>query len=176
MMTIIAGSRQGIFQSDVDLAMSQCGWTPTVVLCGKARGADTWGEHWAKKRGIPVDPYPAQWLTCGNSAGPRRNVEMAMNADALVLVWDGRSKGSRHMLSVAKKRGMTVHEHDVFSEQHIRRCSHCRWSKWDGEAQRLACLFPWPWNKPGERSWAMREDRRTRCEKWERAPGADDEK
>jgi hypothetical protein len=56
----------------------------TEVVCGKAEGADTGGEEWAKKAGVPVKPFPADWDRYYNAAGPIRNGEMANYADALI--------------------------------------------------------------------------------------------
>jgi hypothetical protein len=33
---------------------------------------------------------------------------MAQNADALIAVWDGQSPGTKHMIDVAKARGLRV--------------------------------------------------------------------
>lgn len=46
MRTIIAGSR-GLGDAHVRAAMEACGWLPTAVISGKARGADEAGEKWA---------------------------------------------------------------------------------------------------------------------------------
>lgn len=56
----------------------------TSVVSGRARGADRGGETWAKARGVPVDPHPADWDRYDNAAGPIRNTEMAEVADALI--------------------------------------------------------------------------------------------
>lgn len=79
-----------------------------TIICGKARGADTLGERYAKERGYPVRYYPADWNTYGRSAGFIRNEEMAKNADALVAFWDGKSKGTGHMINLAKKHGLKI--------------------------------------------------------------------
>lgn len=79
-----------------------------TVVCGKARGADTLGEQYAKERGFSVRYFPADWDRYGKSAGYRRNTEMAENADALVAFWDGKSLGTRHMIEIAKSRGLKV--------------------------------------------------------------------
>ena len=68
-----------------------------------ARGADTLGEQYAKERGIPIRYFPADWQTLGKSAGYQRNVQMAQYADALVAFWDGRSKGTKHMIDTAQR-------------------------------------------------------------------------
>ena len=79
-----------------------------VIVCGKARGADTLGEQYAKNKGYDVHYFPADWEKFGKSAGYRRNVQMAENADALVAFWDGTSRGTMHMINIAKERGLKV--------------------------------------------------------------------
>lgn len=67
------------------------------VVCGGANGIDTCGEMWAKWQGIPVTYFPANWDKHGKSAGPIRNRDMAKYGDALLLIWDGESRGSAYM-------------------------------------------------------------------------------
>lgn len=78
------------------------------VVCGKARGADYLGERYAKERGYKIRYFPADWDTYGRSAGYRRNVEMANHADALVAFWDGKSHGTKHMIDIAKEKGLDI--------------------------------------------------------------------
>ncbi|MCY7866043.1 SLOG family protein [Bacillus spizizenii] len=83
-----------------------------VIISGKARGADKLGERYAEERGFDVDPYPADWKrqadgSYDKSAGYKRNAEMADNADACVCYWNG-SKGTGHMIDLAKKRGLAL--------------------------------------------------------------------
>ena len=40
----------------------------------------------------------------GKKAGYLRNVDMAEYADALVAFWDGKSKGTGHMIDIVLKR------------------------------------------------------------------------
>lgn len=113
MRTIIAGSRSCSDMRQVRAAMEVCGWRPTVVLSGAARGADRLGECWAAEQGIPCERYPADWDRHGKSAGYRRNVLMASRADALVALWDGSSRGTEHMIEHARQRGLRVHVHHI---------------------------------------------------------------
>lgn len=78
------------------------------IVCGKAHGADTLGERYARERGYSVNDFPANWKTYGKRAGYIRNVEMAQNADALVAFWDGQSRGTAHMIKMAKEYGLLV--------------------------------------------------------------------
>lgn len=103
MRTIIAGSRKNITMADVLDAIKICPWEPTVVISGTAKGVDSFGESWAYANGIPIERYPADWNKYGKRAGYIRNEEMAKNAEALIAVWDGESRGTKHMIDIAKK-------------------------------------------------------------------------
>jgi hypothetical protein len=111
--TIIAGSRDLNSYTLVVRAVEESGIEPTVVLSGGARGIDDQGEKWASRRGIPIERYLAEWKLWGRSAGYRRNVVMAERADALVAVWDGSSRGTKHMIETALSKGLTVYIHDA---------------------------------------------------------------
>lgn len=101
---IVAGSRKATdykgIASILDSLLPPRGSLPIpeAVLCGCANGADLCGEKWAKSRGINVEYFPAKWDEHGKAAGPIRNNEMAHNANALVVFWDGKSRGSADMI------------------------------------------------------------------------------
>ena len=113
MKTIIAGSRDITNYAIVEEAVRASGISVSTVVSGKQRGVDTLGERWAKAHGVEVAPYPAEWKAHGRAAGPIRNRQMADNADALIAVWDGFSPGTKDMIDVAKRRGLTVYVHDA---------------------------------------------------------------
>jgi hypothetical protein len=69
----------------------------THVISGKCRGVDTTGEEFAKNHGIQIIECPAKWKIHGTKAGPIRNREMAQIGDLLLLIWDGKSRGSGGM-------------------------------------------------------------------------------
>lgn len=72
------------------------------LICGMARGADMLGYRWAKERGTNVIRCPANWNLYGKKAGYNRNIEMAMISTHLIAFWDGQSKGTAHMIEIAK--------------------------------------------------------------------------
>lgn len=113
MRTIIAGSRDGTTMKDVSKAISKSHYEITSVVCGMARGADLFGQMWANLKCLPVEEFPANWELHGRSAGYIRNSEMASNADALIAVWDGKSKGTLNMIEVARKKGLEVFIYEV---------------------------------------------------------------
>ena len=91
-----------------------------TVVCGKARGADTLGEQYAKEYGYSVQYFPADWDRYGKAAGYLRNTEMAKNADALAAFWDGMSLGTRHMIEIARSRGLKVRVKHYDKESGVR--------------------------------------------------------
>ena len=106
MKVIIAGSRS---IKDYQRVKSVIESSPffgkiTEVVSGKADGVDTLGEQWAKENGIPIKSFPVtneDWEKYGKPlAARKRNNDMGEYADALILVWDGKSGGSRHMRKV----------------------------------------------------------------------------
>jgi hypothetical protein len=80
----------------------------TEIVSGTARGIDTIGEEWARENGIPVKRFPADWDTYGKRAGHIRNREMAEYADAALVIWDGKSRGSANMVATAEAMTLTL--------------------------------------------------------------------
>jgi len=72
------------------------------------KGADLLGEQYAKEKGHKLTQFPANWKRYGKAAGPKRNQEMANYADALIAFWDGKSRGTKHMIELAKSQGLIV--------------------------------------------------------------------
>ena len=109
MRIIIAGSRS-VSESDVREAVQSCSWAGfvTAVVSGTARGADTYGEMWAKENRLDIHRYPADWKKHGKRAGPLRNAVMSESAEGLIAVWDGESRGTRSMIDLAAERGLRI--------------------------------------------------------------------
>ena len=109
---IIAGGRDFVdslyLHKTLDKLLSGKHYDEVIILSGRARGADTLGENYGVIKGIRVDGYPANWEKYGKTAGYRRNLEMANDADALVAFWDGISRGTMHMITIARKQGLEV--------------------------------------------------------------------
>ena len=104
MRVIIAGSRDITEYTDVYEAILESRWKDdiTEVISGGARGVDKLGERFAREHNLPVTHFLANWNKHGKAAGYIRNQEMAMNADALIAVWDMKSKGTANMIEVAQ--------------------------------------------------------------------------
>jgi hypothetical protein len=76
------------------------------IVSGGAEGADKLGEQFAKEHGCPVRRFDADWEKYGKSAGYIRNEEMAEYATHCVCFWDKRSKGTGHMIEIARRHGL----------------------------------------------------------------------
>lgn len=109
MKVIIAGSRTITDQNIVDHAVFNSGFRISEVVCGGARGVDRLGKQWARGY-TPVKMFPADWDTHGKAAGHIRNTQMAAYADALILVWDGESRGSADMIQKARAHDLYIYE------------------------------------------------------------------
>lgn len=104
MKVIIAGSRTITDPQVVADAVRKSGFQVTEVVSGCARGVDLLGSQWAAHNGIPWKAFPADWEKHGKKAGYLRNVEMANYAEALIAVWDGESRGTKHMIDIMTER------------------------------------------------------------------------
>lgn len=112
MIAIIAGPRdytnkaQAFQLLDIVFSVTK----PDKVLSGGATGMDEIGELWAIENGIPVEVHKADWNKYGKSAGPKRNEAMAKIATHCVVIWQGKSRGSKNMIETAKRYNLVLRE------------------------------------------------------------------
>lgn len=79
----------------------------TELVSGTARGADQMAYLFSDKH--PVTEFPPDWKNKGKSAGYFRNLEMANYSDILLAFWDGKSKGTKHMIDLAESNNLKVY-------------------------------------------------------------------
>ncbi len=111
MKLIIAGCRDMHDPVVFRAAMEACPFHPTEIVQGGAPGVDTLASLWGAHKGIPVKEFKADWDLHGRSAGPIRNRQMALYADALLAIWDGVSRGTKNMIDEAKAAATPTHVH-----------------------------------------------------------------
>lgn len=100
----------------IDYTIKKNGIAISEVVSGCAPGVDTFAIDWALENNILVARFPAEWSKYGRSAGFRRNFQMAEYASEwapgrpgqLIALWDGKSRGTKHMIEVGKKSGLTT--------------------------------------------------------------------
>lgn len=118
MKVIIAGSRDIEDFELVAKAMAFSHFKPTEIVSGGARGVDKLGEEWARRHGIPVTLFLADWKTHGKKAGPIRNLEMldyVNGKGGLVAIWKDGSPGTQHIITSAMlmKYDVQVYVHNL---------------------------------------------------------------
>jgi hypothetical protein len=107
---IICGTR---YFSDYELLKAKCDYylknkESVTIISGCAKGADSLGEQYAIEKGFELLKYPADWDRYGKSAGYKRNQQMAEIADGVIAFWDSVSKGTHHMINIAKEKNIRV--------------------------------------------------------------------
>lgn len=83
----------------------------TLLLHGRARGADSWAGYWAVHHGVPVLTFPADWDRYGRRhAGPIRNQQMLdQGKPDLCIAFPGGS-GTADMVRRARAANIEVIE------------------------------------------------------------------
>jgi hypothetical protein len=79
-----------------------------LIVSGHAPGADTLGEKWAIENHVSYKVFPANWNKFKNSAGAIRNKQMGDYADGLLAFWDGKSTGTKNMITYAKEKNISI--------------------------------------------------------------------
>lgn len=108
---MVTGSRVWVDPDPIWMALSGLP-EGTTILQGGARGADRIAAEMAVRLGLVVEWFPARWSQWGNAAGVIRNVEMLESGVDQVFafarpgLWA--SKGTRHAVTEAKRRGIAV--------------------------------------------------------------------
>lgn len=102
---------------------------PFFIIEGGAKGADRLAKNWVYDSPLHSSPdynnhgasearivhlqFPANWNEYGRAAGPMRNFQMLNEGkpDIVLAFHDNieKSKGTKHMVSVAKERGIPTY-------------------------------------------------------------------
>lgn len=85
----------------------------TEIVSGGARGIDTNAREYAQSRGIPYTEFRPDYQRYGRAAPLKRNLQIIDYADYVVAIWDGKSKGTKHVIESCKKRNKKVHVYVV---------------------------------------------------------------
>lgn len=114
MKLIIAGSRDlvleggmgGLYEWMRSFGLSH----PSEIVSGMSGNIDNLAAAWAKHADVNLVEFHANWEKQGKAAGPIRNRKMAEYGDVLLLLWNGKSKGSASMKAEMEKLGKPIHE------------------------------------------------------------------
>lgn len=104
MKLLIAGSR-GIENFDLSK------YVPTeieLIISGGAKGIDAVAEKYADDHGIKKIIIKPDYARYGRAAPIKRNEEMVDLADAVLIIWDGHSKGTKYTSDYAAKKNKAL--------------------------------------------------------------------
>ena len=99
MKLLIVGSRS---ITDFDLTPYVSDEVDTVIS-GGACGVDSLAEQYADSHRLSKYILRPRYSLYGRAAPLKRNEEMVRIADAVLIIWDGRSKGAHYTLKYARE-------------------------------------------------------------------------
>lgn len=79
-----------------------------LIISGGATGVDALAEEYADKHKISKLILRPKYNLYGKAAPLKRNEEMIAIADAILVIWDGQSRGTKYTVEHAKKAGKPI--------------------------------------------------------------------
>lgn len=119
---LVAGSRfytnyqefETIIEHRINLLLRNIPREDICFISGKAsHGPDDMIIHWCERNNYRCFEYPADWNELGKIAGFVRNKTMSKICTHAIIVWDGISSGTKHMLGLVRAKGCQVALHYV---------------------------------------------------------------
>jgi len=80
-----------------------------IIISGGAKGVDTLADKYAQKNQHTMIIHCAMWDLHGKAAGPIRNKKIVDDCDEMIVFWDGKSKGTRNSIKLAKESKKPIH-------------------------------------------------------------------
>ena len=77
----------------------------SIIISGGAKGVDTLAENYADKHGISKLVLRPNYSVYGKAAPIIRNKQMVDICDNVLIIWDGKSNGTKYTIEYAKKCG-----------------------------------------------------------------------
>ncbi len=100
MRVLIVGSRS-ISNFDLSAYVPE---STRLIISGGAAGVDTLAERFADDKGISKLILRPDYVRFGRAAPLKRNEQMVDIADAVLVIWDGISRGSAHTIRYAERQ------------------------------------------------------------------------
>lgn len=117
MKVLFSGDRNWINWKSVSKVLDGLDPEEDEIIVGDARGLDTTARVLAIQKGFKVNgPHKAEWDKHGKAAGVLRNIVMLDLCPDLVIAFHPNlenSKGTKHCVKEAQKRGIKVEVHNV---------------------------------------------------------------
>lgn len=99
--------REYIFKF-LDQYIKELRYEEIIIISGHCCGVDAIAEEYAEIKKFKTMIFPAEWDKFGRAAGPARNKKMVEASDIVIAFWDEKSKGTKSLISLAKKMGKAL--------------------------------------------------------------------
>lgn len=76
------------------------------IVSGGAKGIDACARAYALGHGVRLVEFLPDYGRYGRAAPLRRNLEIIGYSDLVLVFWDGRSRGARHVIAHCKRLGV----------------------------------------------------------------------
>ncbi len=83
----------------------------TEIVTGGAKGIDTCARCYAEANGIHLTEFLPDYARYGRGAPHVRNRAIVDYADAVLALWDGKSRGTASVIAYSQKAGKPVTVH-----------------------------------------------------------------
>lgn len=104
MRVAVIGSR-GLYVEDLGSYLPE---GATEIVSGGAQNVDASAREYALRHGLKLTEFLPEYSRYGRGAPLRRNIAIIESADLVLAFWDGRSKGTKHVIDNCKKRNIPV--------------------------------------------------------------------
>lgn len=78
------------------------------IVSGGAKGVDTSAKDYALANRIKYTEFLPNYQRFGRSAPLKRNLEIIEYADTVIAFWDGKSRGTEHVIKSCEKIGKPI--------------------------------------------------------------------
>ena len=84
-----------------------------VDACARARGVDASAREYAFRHGLKLTEFLPEYEKYGRNAPLKRNLQIIGYADLVVALWDGTSRGTKHVIDSCKRQNIPILVHLV---------------------------------------------------------------
>lgn len=85
----------------------------TEIISGGAKGIDTCAREYALSHNINLTEYLPEYDKYGRTAPLKRNITIIQNADMVIALWDGSSRGTKFVIDNCRKMNIEVKVYEL---------------------------------------------------------------
>jgi len=98
----VIGSRGLVVDNLVDYLPPET----TMLVSGGAKGIDSCAKEYALANNIPITEFLPEYKKYGKTAPLKRNIEIILHSDFMLIIWDGKSRSTKHVIDNCKKHNV----------------------------------------------------------------------